>query len=172
MCGCILRFLCCAIITDGCRLGPTERNPNGDIFWKGCDHQNPKKVLHPSVCLSVFFNDALWKYLVQIGTICFLFPTHSWTPSSASLYYFVRLKDFSLERCNPREQFLCHLPTRKPLVIPAFGKECRYRLEWGGDVNGRLEQWPLRRAPPPNELGRTRVAFSMSLKMCSGLPAI
>lgn len=34
-CGCILRSLCCAIITDGCMLGPTKRNPNLIVFPEG-----------------------------------------------------------------------------------------------------------------------------------------
>lgn len=49
VCGCILRSLCCAIITDGCMLGPTKRYPNLIVFWKGSDHQSPKKMLHPFV---------------------------------------------------------------------------------------------------------------------------
>lgn len=90
-----------------------------------------------SVCLSVFFNDALWKYVVRIGTICFLLPTHSWTPSSASFYYFVRLKGFSLEHCNPRELFSLSSSTlRAGLGSSGFWKRmsvqigARRRREW------------------------------------------
>lgn len=54
LCGCILRSLCCAIITDGCMLGPTKRNPNLIVFWKGSDHRNPKKMLHPLFFFSSF----------------------------------------------------------------------------------------------------------------------
>lgn len=54
VCGCILRSLCCAIITDGCMLGPTKRNPNLIVFWKGSDHHNPKKMLHPFVCFKLY----------------------------------------------------------------------------------------------------------------------
>lgn len=54
--GCILRSLCCAIITDECMLGPAKRYPNGNVFWKGSDRHNPKKMLRPFVCLFVSFN--------------------------------------------------------------------------------------------------------------------
>lgn len=47
LCGCSLRSVCCAIITDGCMLGPTKRNPNWIIFWEGSHHRRrPKKMLH------------------------------------------------------------------------------------------------------------------------------
>lgn len=48
--GAFLRSLFCAIISDGCMLGPTKRNPNLIIFRKGSDHGNPKTMLHPFVC--------------------------------------------------------------------------------------------------------------------------
>lgn len=55
VCGCILRSLCCAIITDGCMLGPTKRNPNLIVFRKGSDHHNPKKMLHLFIFVCLFF---------------------------------------------------------------------------------------------------------------------
>lgn len=78
-------------------LGPIKKNPNGNIFWKECGHQNPKKVLHPSVCLSVFFNHCTVKVCSSNRHYLFMLPTHSWTPSSAPFHYFVRLKGFILE---------------------------------------------------------------------------
>lgn len=92
VCGCILRSLCCAIITDECMLGPIKKYPNGNIFWKGCDHQNPKKVLHPSVCLfsliictvkvcssnrHYLFSYFIFSYQLTVGT-----------PSSAPFFFF------------------------------------------------------------------------------------
>lgn len=94
------------------------------------------------------------------------------TPSSAPFFFFfffVRWKGFGLERCNPRELFSSsssNLESR--LRLPwLLEKECRYRSERGGDVNGRLERWPLRRVSPPNELGPNSRGVQYVLEKCA-----
>lgn len=40
-------------------LGPTKRDLNLTVFWKGFDHQNPKKMLHLFLLLVVVVLHAL-----------------------------------------------------------------------------------------------------------------
>lgn len=152
-------------------LGPIKKYPNGNIFWKGCDHQNPKKVLHPSVCL---FSLIICTVKVCSSNRHYLFSfvfflTNSQLGLQAVLLFFFFLSGervlvwnvVTRENCSLR-----HLPTsRAGCGSPGFWKKNvgtdRSEAETWTDVsNDDLSGVCLHRM----SWGRTRVAFSMSLK--------
>lgn len=171
VCGCILRSLCCAIITDECMLGPVKRYPNGNIFWKGWDHQNPKKVLHPS----------LFSLIICTVKVCssnphlfFFFLTNSQLgPQAVLLFYFVRLKGLFVWNVVTRENCsLRHLPTREPAAVPlAFGKRMSVRI---GARRRREQTSRMMTSPPclstewvwPNSCGVQYVLENVQRPLC------
>lgn len=122
LCGCILRSLCCAIITDGCMLGPTKRNPNLIVFWKGSDHHNPKNMLH-LVLNNMHCESSLKKALLvwypQLAVVLW-----------AVLHLFIRFKGFEFATLyQEKNSFLLYLPLRPGCSSLCSGTECQYRWE-------------------------------------------
>lgn len=153
-------------------LGPIKKYPNGNIFLEGMRPSKPQESAS-SVCLfsliicTVKVCSSNRHYLFS----CFLFlPTHSWNSKQCSFFCLSgeRVLVWNV-RCNPRELFSSsssNLESRLRFPWP-LEKECRYRSEQGGDVNGRLERWPLRRVSPPNELGPNSRGVQYVLEKCA-----
>lgn len=91
-------------------LGPTKRNPNLIVFWKGFDHLNPKKMLHLFVFFFFYYICTVKVYSLKKALLVCYSQLAVWTVSSP-LHLFIRLKGFSLQHCiKSRRNFLLHLP--------------------------------------------------------------
>ena len=157
-------------------LGPAKRNPNLIVFWKGSDHRNPKEMLH---LVFVFLGEnilllyALWKYLVQKGTIRTLFSTCSCTVSSPPYIYQVTRFWFVTTVSRVHTSFLSIFQPEIRLHFFLLLDRMLVREPNGCDHDAIARSVSRSVSVHHIKLSPTRVAFARpALKTCSGLSSI